>query len=70
MNKLTITAVNKYYVVDIGDARIHMLNHKSLVYFLKRQVGLDKTAISSILSVFDYEATVTVDLNSVARRVS
>ena len=70
MNVLTITAVKTWYVVDIGDSRIHMLNLKSLTHFLKRQVGLDRTAIHSILSAFNYEAKVTINLDHVAMKVS
>jgi len=72
MNKLKVTQFNKWFAVDIGDSRIHMLNRKSLVYFLKRQVGLDGNSVNSILDIFEHsdENVVEIDLNNVTRRVS
>ena len=72
MNTLKITAMNRYYVVDIGDSRIHMLNEKSLTYFLKRRVGLCSNAVSSIMDIFRHsdERVVEIDLNHTERKVS
>ena len=69
---LKITAMNRYYVVDIGDSRIHMLNEKSLAYFLKRQVGLDGNAVASIMDIFEHsdERVVEINLNHTERKVS
>ena len=67
---LKITAMNRYYVVDIGDNRIHMLNEKSLIYFLKHKVGFDKTAINSIFTTLGYQTVVEVNLDYTQRRVS
>ena len=61
MNTVTITQVNKYFKVDIGDQRIHMLNQKSLVHHLK-QWGFNPTQRASIVHMFEYEHTVTVQL--------
>lgn len=70
MNILKITQVNKWFVVELGDNRIHMLNMKSLYYFLNKQVGLNKTAICSIQHMFEYQATVEVDLSQTERKAS
>ena len=72
MNTLKITAMNRYYVVDMGDNRIHMLNQKSLTYFLKHQVGLNSGAIDSIMDIFEHsdERVVEIDLNHTERKVS
>ena len=72
MNMLKIVAVSKYYAVDIGDNRIHMLNEKSLIYFLKKRVGLCSNAVSSIMDIFEHsdERVVEIDLNHTERKVS
>ena len=61
MNTVTITQTNKWFVVDIGDQRVHMLNQKSLVHHLK-QWGFDATQRASIVHMFEYETTITVEL--------
>ena len=66
MNILKITQTNKWFVVELGDNRIHMLNQKSLYYFLTKQVGLSKTAVCSIQHMFEYQAVVEVDLTKAA----
>lgn len=70
MNILKITAMNRYYVVDIGDNRIHMLNEKSLTYFLKHQVGLNKTAIGCIFTALSNQPVLEVNLDHTERKVS
>ena len=72
MEILKITAMNRYYVVDIGDNRIHMLNQKSLTYFLKKQVGLNSGAVNSIMDIFEHsdERVVEINLDHTERRVS
>jgi len=72
MNTLKITAMNRYFVVDIGDNRIHMLNEKSLIFFLKKQVGLNSGAVDSIMDYFKYsdERTMEINLDHTERRVS
>ena len=67
---LKITAMNRYYVVDIGDNRIHMLNEKSLTYFLKHQVGFDKHAIHSIFTALSHQTVIELNLEHTQRRVS
>lgn len=49
MNILKVTQTQKWFVVEFSDNKLHMLNGHSLVFFLKNQVGLDKTAIASCL---------------------
>jgi hypothetical protein len=70
MNILKVTQTNKWFVVELGDNRIHMLNQKSLYYFLTKQVGLNKTATNSLIHMFEYQATVEVDLTNTERKVS
>jgi hypothetical protein len=66
MNILKVTQTNKWYVVEFGNNRTYMLNQRSLYYFLTKQVGLDKTATNSLIHMFEYQSTVTVDLTKVA----
>jgi len=70
MNILKVTQTNKWFVVELGDSKVHMLNQKSLVYFLKKQIGFNQTAIASILHMFEYQATVEVNLDHTERKVS
>lgn len=70
MNILKITQCNRWFVVEMGDSRLHMLNEKSLKYFLKKQVGLGPAAICSLMSVLQYEPMVEVNLDYTERKVS
>ena len=70
MNILKVTQTNKWFVVELGDNKIHMLNQKSLYYFLTKQVGLNKTAVNSLIHIFEYQSTVEVDISKTERRVA
>ncbi len=70
MNILKITQVNRWFVVELGDSKLHMLNQKSLVYFLKKQVGFNMTAIASIQHVLEHEPMVEINLDHTERKVS
>lgn len=61
---IRITQVSKYFVVDIGDNRIHMLNAKSLTYFLKKQVKMTGAHAKTVLKAF--ETTPVVEIEVVA----
>lgn len=63
---IRITQVGLYYVVDIGDNRIHMLNAKSLTWFLKHQVGFKKPFINAVLETFKHKAVVEIDMDKLA----
>ena len=70
MNILKVTQTNKWFVVELGDNRIHMLNEKSLTYFLKHQVGFDKHAIHSIFTALSHQTVIELNLEHTQRRVS
>lgn len=61
-NILKITQTNKWFVVQFADQKVHMLNQRSLVYFLKNQVGLDSAGRASVIHMFEYQSTVEIDL--------
>ena len=48
MTKIVITQSHRWFVVDVGDSRMHILNGNSLHYFLRRTLGLDKQAEQSV----------------------
>ena len=60
MNTIKVTQVNKWFVVEFGDNRIHMLNMRSLYYFLTKQVKLDKEAVHSLQHRLEFEHSVTI----------
>lgn len=63
---IKITQVAKYFVVDIGDNRIHMLNERALTWFLKNQVKLKPKFVAAIIKTFATQAVVEIDLSKVA----
>lgn len=63
---IKITKVNPYFNVDIADNRIHMLNERSLIWFLKNQVKLKTRHITAIIKTFATQPTVEIDLSKVA----
>lgn len=64
MNILKITQTNKWFVVEHGDNKVTMLNQRALVYHLKK-FGFDSAARASIIHMFEYETTVTIDLDAI-----
>lgn len=67
---ITITQSNKVFVVQYQGQTLYCLNQKALVHHLRHQVGLDKTAIASVVHMFEYETTVSFDLAHTSRKVS
>lgn len=59
---LVITQMNKCYAVEYNGQRLILLNKKALMYHLKRKVGLDTAAASSVIHMFEYQSTVTLTL--------
>lgn len=49
-----------WYVVDLGDNKIHMLNWKSLVWNMKRW-GLSKQDITNVSSQLDHTGTAKIE---------
>lgn len=45
---LKITQINKRYVVDCADGRIHILNEKALKWNLKHVFGFTKAQIDKV----------------------
>ena len=50
---VVIKQVGSRYDVNVGDNRLHILNSRSLEYFLKHQLGLTKKQIKSFLVQID-----------------
>ena len=60
MNTIKVTQTNKWFVVERGDSRIHMLNMKSLYYFLTKTVKLDKETVHDIQHRLEFEHSVII----------
>ena len=70
MNILKITQSNKSFIMEFNTQKLIILNEYSLRWHLRRQVGLDKTAIASILHMFEYENVVEVDISTCVRNAA
>ena len=62
--KLTITQMNKWFVVQYGDNKMAMLNLKSLTWHLKH-FGATQAERNHILHDLNTKSTVTVNLKKV-----
>ena len=64
MNKLIITSYSKHYAVELGDNKLHILNQRSLYYFLKNSTKYDSSAISSVIKIVQDEGKIVIDLTT------
>lgn len=67
---LKITNCGRWYVLEVGEQRLILLNQKALVWHLKHKVGFDTTARASIIHMLMVETVVEIDLANTVRKVS
>jgi len=61
---MKITQINNRFLVETPDTRLHMLNEKSLTYFLKNQLKLNKVQRIELLNQLDEYGSVTLVLEA------
>lgn len=65
MNTLVITQANRWFVIELGDQRLHLLNEKALRWNLKHVFKFDKFAITSIMAYLAQQSRVEINLDQV-----
>lgn len=67
---MKITQCNTWFVVELGDNKIHMLNEKSLRYHLKKVIGLPPAGVASVMHYLACEPTpLSIDLRHTEAKI-